>query len=152
MVFDGDGYNQTEKSSKSLIQGTQLDDGKGPFMIKDVSFTNVNINGSCVTDANKAAYVDIERDDFGKNTTQDIVFNGCVNSHTITINAGVGGSVSPTVDSMKIATGGSQTFKIFPLAGKSIKSVTVDGASQGTGSSVTLSNVTADTVLVVEFE
>lgn len=152
VIFDGSGFNQTEKPSKSLIQGTQLTDGNGTYKISDVSFTNVTLNGECLTDANKASHVAIERDAFGVGTTENIAFNGCITSHELTVTVGTGGGVSPNVASMEIAEGSSQAFTFTPEPGKSVKNVTVDGVSLGAKNSHTFSNVKADHQISVEFE
>ncbi len=63
--------------------------------------------------------------------------------HTITAQAGTGGSISPS-GSVSVVDGMSQTFEVTPDADYKIQSVTVDGADQGAISSYTFADVTGD--------
>jgi osmotically-inducible protein OsmY len=72
------------------------------------------------------------------------------NTYTITASAGTGGTISPS-GSVSVSHGASKTFTISANAGYQIASVTVDGASQGTISSYTFSNVTANHTMAATF-
>ena len=68
----------------------------------------------------------------------------------VTASAGSGGSISP-FGFLSVAQGANLTFTITPNAGFGIANVFVDGASQGTPSSVTLSNITANHTVAASF-
>ncbi len=65
-----------------------------------------------------------------------------VNTYTVAVSAGAGGSVSPS-GSVSVNHGASLTVSITPNTGYSVADVLVDGSSAGAVSSTTLSNVTA---------
>jgi len=64
-------------------------------------------------------------------------------SYTITASSGSGGSISPS-GSVSASSGSSKSFTISPSTGYKIASVVVDGVNQGTPTSYTFSNVTAN--------
>ncbi|WP_243373430.1 malectin domain-containing carbohydrate-binding protein [Geotalea sp. SG265] len=69
---------------------------------------------------------------------------------TLTASAGAGGSITPPGSTI-ISQGMSQTYTITPAAGYSIAAVQVDGASVGTASSYTFSNVNASHTIQATF-
>lgn len=72
------------------------------------------------------------------------------NVQRISVSCGYGGSVSPASEAL-VATGASQTFTITPAAGFAIQDVLVDGASIGTPTSYTFTNVTKPRTLEARF-
>ena len=70
---------------------------------------------------------------------------------TIKVSSGAGGTVVPK-GNVAVPVGGSQRFEIVPSAGYSIKSVVVDGRSQGTPTSYTLTDVRAPHTLKATFQ
>ena len=82
------------------------------------------------------------------NHTISAVFK--VNSFTITVSAGPGGTISPS-ESISVPNGGSQTFTISPDASHAISDVLVDGSSVGAVSSYTFRNVTGDHTIYALF-
>ena len=70
--------------------------------------------------------------------------------HTLTVSAGTGGSITPS-GSLTVTDGSSQTFAIAPNTGYRISDVTLDGVSQGTVTSLTLNNITANHTVVASF-
>ncbi len=77
-------------------------------------------------------------------------FSATSTSYVITASAGSGGSISPS-GSVTVAQGGSATFTITPSSGFQIAGVLVDGASVGTPSSYTFTNVTAAHTIAASF-
>ena len=73
-----------------------------------------------------------------------------IQDHIITASVSSGGSISPA-GKIGVGTGSSQTFSIAPHYGYKIADVLVDGVSQGSVSSYTFSNITADHVINVRF-
>lgn len=71
-------------------------------------------------------------------------------TYTLTATAGNGGSISPS-GSMTVTKGSSKTFTITAQAGFHISGVTVNGASVGTPSSYTLSNIQANASISASF-
>ena len=71
-------------------------------------------------------------------------------SYTITATSGAGGAVAPA-GITTVSSGGSQTYSITPGNGYRIAEVTVDGASVGTVSSYTFSNVSANHTISATF-
>ena len=71
-------------------------------------------------------------------------------SYTITATSGAGGAVAPA-GITTVSSGGSQTYSITPDSGYRIAEVTVDGASVGTVSSYTFSNVSANHTISATF-
>ena len=63
-------------------------------------------------------------------------------TYTITANAGIGGSISPS-GSTSVTSGNSQTYTISANSGYKISDVKVDGSSIGATSTFTFSNVTS---------
>ena len=74
-----------------------------------------------------------------------------VQDHTITASPGSGGSILPA-GNVGVGDGSSQTFYITPRSGYRITDVSVDGASQGSISSYTFNNITADHTIMVQFQ
>jgi hypothetical protein len=72
-------------------------------------------------------------------------------THTITPTAGPHGIITPSVPVL-VSDGGSLTFTIIPNAGYSVATVTVDSIySQGSVTSYTFTNVTADHTIIASF-
>ena len=73
---------------------------------------------------------------------------------SITVTCGAGGSVSPAPvnGTITVSYGGDQRVEFKPNTGYRVKSVTVDGASQGTVSEYTFRQITSAHQLKVEFE
>ena len=75
-----------------------------------------------------------------------------VTTYTVTPSTGAGGSISPNT-AQTVNSGGSVTFTATPNTGYKVKDWKLDGASQSeTGTTFTVSNVTADHTVAVEFE
>ena len=72
-----------------------------------------------------------------------------VQTFTISVSAGSGGSISPGTTSVNY--GGSQSFSISPDPGHNIAIVIVDGAPVGVVSSYTFANVTFDHLIYAIF-
>jgi hypothetical protein len=70
--------------------------------------------------------------------------------YLLTSSAGQGGTISPS-GSNPAVIGSSQTFTITPASGYAVSSVTVDGASAGTVSTYTFSNITANHTIAASF-
>ena len=70
-------------------------------------------------------------------------------THTIAVDAGPNGAISPT--SAVVADGGSATFSITPNTGFHILDVTKNGVSLGAVDSVSFANVSADQTLSATF-
>jgi Fibronectin type III domain len=70
--------------------------------------------------------------------------------YTLSAMAYAGGSISPAGDSV-VNRGNSQTYTITPDAGYEVRYVVVDGVSKGAVTSLTLTNVTADHVIIAYF-
>jgi len=70
---------------------------------------------------------------------------------TITASAGFGGTITPS-GSVTVNYGDSKTFTVTPTSGYKISNVKVDGASKGTISSYTFSNITSDHKIEATFE
>lgn len=81
------------------------------------------------------------------NHTISATFSG--GQFTITASAGFGGWISPS--SATVSQGGSKTFNITTFSGYTISNVIVDGASVGSVSTYTFTNVTRDHTISVEF-
>jgi O-glycosyl hydrolase len=73
-----------------------------------------------------------------------------INTYTISASAGANGSISPSGSTI-VGQGSSQTYTITPASGYSINNVLVDGASIGSVSSYTFSNVTANHTIEAAF-
>jgi YVTN family beta-propeller protein len=73
-----------------------------------------------------------------------------VSSYTISASSDPNGAVTPAGDTA-VNSGGSQSYTIAPNAGYYISDVQVDGASVGTVSSYTFSNVTANHTISATF-
>ncbi|MFA5073213.1 MAG: fibronectin type III domain-containing protein [Nitrospirota bacterium] len=69
---------------------------------------------------------------------------------TITVSAGVNGSISPT-GTVAVASGSNRTFTITPNTGYSISNVLVDNVSVGAVSTYTFTNVTANHTISATF-
>ena len=75
-----------------------------------------------------------------------------VTTYTVTPSAGAGGSISPNT-AQTVNSGGSVTFTATPDTGYKVKDWKLDSVSQSeTGTTFTVSNVTADHTVAVEFE
>jgi hypothetical protein len=70
---------------------------------------------------------------------------------TITATAGANGMIDPSGD-VEVVYGSDQTFAITPDPGYAIADVLVDGASAGTVTSYTFTNVVADHTIAASFE
>ncbi|MGD9157979.1 MAG: transglutaminase-like domain-containing protein [Desulfobacteraceae bacterium] len=73
-----------------------------------------------------------------------------IQDHTINSSAGSGGSISPDGE-IAVINGSSRTFSITPDSGYKIEDVLVDGTSQGSVSSYTFNNLSADHTISVQF-
>lgn len=73
-----------------------------------------------------------------------------IQDHTIISSAGSGGSISPDGE-IAVVNGSSSTFAITSNSGYKIADVLVDGVSQGSVSSYTFNNLTADHTISVQF-
>ena len=73
-----------------------------------------------------------------------------IHDHTINASAGSKGSISPAGE-IAVGSGSSQTFNITPNSGYEIADVLVDGASQGSITSYTFDNITADHTITAQF-
>jgi YD repeat-containing protein len=73
-------------------------------------------------------------------------------THTITVSAGAGGSISPPGPTVIVDHGTNKTFDINPYTGYHVKDVLVDGASVGAVTSYTFENVVADHTVSATFE
>jgi hypothetical protein len=87
--------------------------------------------------------------DIGANHTISASFTE--DGYTITATAGTGGSIAPA-GTVKVTSGGSQTFTISAETGYHIETVTVDGSSIGAKSSYTFKNVMADHTISAGFQ
>jgi hypothetical protein len=84
------------------------------------------------------------------NSNQVISATFAINTYTITVTAGTGGSISPS-GAVSVNYGGSQGFTITPGSGYSIANVVVDGVSLRTISSYTFTNVQAPHTIAATF-
>ncbi|OPY90384.1 MAG: Fibronectin type III domain protein [Syntrophus sp. PtaU1.Bin208] len=82
--------------------------------------------------------------------SNEVSYNAPVSTYTITGSCGSNGSMSPS-GAVSVTSGGSQSFTITPDSGYAVSSVLVDGASAGTPTSYTFSNVTANHTIAVTF-
>src|SRR6266496_1068867 len=73
-----------------------------------------------------------------------------VKQYTITASAGSNGSISPS-GAVSVSSGSSKTFTIMPNTGYHVTNVTVDSVSQGSITSYTFSNVTANHTIAATF-
>jgi hypothetical protein len=74
-----------------------------------------------------------------------------MNTYTITVSAGLGGSISPS-GNVTVNYGDSKTFTITPDKGYKIRDVNVDGKSVGAVSTYTFTNVTDNHTIDATFE
>ena len=74
-----------------------------------------------------------------------------IKTYTITASSGANGSISPS-GSVVVNHGSNQTFTMTPAAGYDVDTVLVDGASVGSVTSYTFSNVTAAHTISVTFK
>jgi uncharacterized repeat protein (TIGR02543 family) len=72
-------------------------------------------------------------------------------THSITYSSGISGQ-SPYIETITVNRTANQGFAFSPISGYRIKSVVVNGVSQGAVNSYTFSNVTTNHSLSVEFE
>jgi len=105
---------------------------------------------------------DVLIDGISVGAVSSYAFNNVIDNHTvetqfepitftITASAGFGGTITPS-DSVTVNYGDSKTFTITPTSGYKISNVKVDGASKGTISSYTFSNITSNHTMEVIFE
>ncbi len=87
------------------------------------------------------------------NVTEDHTIHAtfAINTYTIASTAGPNGSISPA-GSIIVEHGEDRTFTILPDEGYHILDVLVDGVSQGTVSTVTLTDISDDHVITATFE
>jgi hypothetical protein len=71
--------------------------------------------------------------------------------YTITAAADVGGSITPS-GTTTVNRGASQTYTITPDAGRTVRSVIVDGANRGAVTSFTFTNITANHTINAYFK
>jgi len=83
------------------------------------------------------------------NHSISVVF-GTVPTYNILVNAGSGGSISPT-GTVQVNEGANQTFSINANTGYRISDVTVDGSSVGALTSYTFSNITSNHTISASF-
>jgi len=103
----------------------------------------VKINGTSVGAVSEYTFNNVK-----SNQTIEAVF--VIKTYTVTANAGVGGTITPS-GQVQVLHGGSQSFTITPSVGYSIADVKVDGASVGAVSSHTITNVTANRTIEATF-
>jgi uncharacterized repeat protein (TIGR02543 family) len=72
-------------------------------------------------------------------------------THSITFSSSISGQ-SPYVETITVNRTANQSFAFSPISGYRVKSVVVNGVSQGAVNSYTFSNVTTNHSLSVEFE
>jgi transglutaminase-like putative cysteine protease len=73
-----------------------------------------------------------------------------IHDHTINASAGSKGSISPA-GKIDVSNGSNQKFIITPNYGYEIEDVLVDGVSQGSVTSYTFDNITADHTITAQF-
>ena len=77
-------------------------------------------------------------------------FTTLITAHTITASAGPYGTIAPS-GAIVVSDGGSQAFTVLPNPGYSVATVTVDLVSQGSITTYTFTNVTADHTISASF-
>lgn len=77
VTFNGDAFEQTPVPSKSVIKGAKLTNGD-IFYTSDVSFTDVWLDGKCLSDYKIDDLFSID-----PQTTRNIKINGCNTTHSI---------------------------------------------------------------------
>jgi hypothetical protein len=82
--------------------------------------------------------------------TISATFAATTTKYTITATAGSNGSISPS-GSVTVNSGASQTFTITPASGYQVSGVLADGASVGSVTTYTFSNVTATHTISASF-
>src|SRR5439155_2433492 len=95
----------------------------------------VNWTGDTTTTVNPLGLV--------MNNKKNITANFAINTDTITASAGTNGSITPS-GAVSVNCGSNQTFTITPNSCARTDSVIVDGVNQGSISSYTFTNVTAN--------
>ena len=103
----------------------------------------VKINGTSIGAVPEYTFNNVK-----SNQTIEAVF--VIKTYTVTANAGVGGTITPS-GQVQVLHGGSQSFTITPSVGYSIADVKVDGTSVGAVSSHTITNVTANRTIEATF-
>jgi parallel beta-helix repeat protein len=105
---------------------------------------------------------DVQVDGVSQGPIRTYTFTNVLASHTIsaafelsptfvvTASAGTGGTITPS-GALTVITGTTQTFAIAPLPGYRIVDVLVDGASQGSVSTYTFTNILADHTIAATF-
>lgn len=117
----------------TLVTGTNGGTGEGTLSGTTLTVTRTGtfkIKVSTVADGIFAA---------GEKTVTLTVDNGTI-LYAITATAGANGSISPS-GTVKVASGGSQTFTITPATGYEIDTLKVDGSAVSSATSYTFSNV-----------
>ncbi len=71
VIFDGDTYTQTPKANKGIIKGANLVDDQ-VYLMQNISFKDIEINGKCIDAKNVAEYIDID-----PTTTKNIQYTAC---------------------------------------------------------------------------
>jgi len=125
----------------------------GSFTLPGTCDVAYGANGSFNYLTGKTGTIIFNNDTFGdpiSGIVKSGFYKSSVTQYTLTASAGAGGAISPS-GSVKVNQGASQTFAITPNAGYTVNAVTVDGASVGSVSSYTFSNVSAAHTISVTF-
>ncbi len=85
------------------------------------------------------------------NRTRNITATFAVGSHTITVNAGANGTITPPGPIVTVSDGANQTFAIAANPGYHTDDVLVDGGTVGAVTSYTFTNVTTDHTIAATF-
>jgi len=142
----GSCYNFSFKNV--TLQGTQTqisqlcgNDATDEF--HNVTFQDLQINGTLVTATNVSTYINI-------NSYVTGVGFSTASNKTISASTYVGGFISPR-GSVPVGTGTNQTFVITPAAGCMVSNVVVDGVSKGAITSYTFTNIAANHTITASF-
>jgi serine/threonine protein kinase len=135
----------SDKASVPNVVGMSVSDAQST--LQNAGFS-VNINGS------SSGTVQSQSPSGGSKATKGstvTISTGSSGNHTVRVSCGSGGYVSPT--SQKVSNGGSVTFSVGTYPGWSVSSITdSNGRSYSiSGGSFTVSNVTSDLSITVEF-
>jgi len=106
---------------------------------------SVTVDGTSVGAVNSYTFNNINA-----NHSISASFVASINSYSIAASAGTGGTISP-VGTQNVTSGSSKTFTITPNSSYKIAGITVDGASVGSVSSYTFSNITANHTITASF-
>ncbi|PCJ62341.1 MAG: hypothetical protein COA79_04555 [Planctomycetota bacterium] len=129
VTFSTSTWNVYQSVSISAASDADATDGSAVF----------RISKSSGSDAIKVLDVTINENDTG------------ASGHTITASTGSNGSISPS-GSVSVSNGGNQLFTFTPDTNYEIDDVKVDGASVGSNSTYTISNVTSDKTISVTYK